>query len=144
MRLDQTLILIPVLAQVLLTVIVLVLLGRARAQSMRERRQRMDDVALATATDWNESARKLANNYANQFETPVLFYVAALFALVTRTVDVALMLLALLFVASRIAHTAIHIGANRVQPRFTAFLVGLGAVTAMWALIGWRVLAAAI
>ncbi|PPD27174.1 MAG: hypothetical protein CTY20_13190 [Hyphomicrobium sp.] len=144
MRIDQNLILLPVIAQVILTFAVLVMMGRARAQSMRERRQKMDDVALATATDWNENARKLANNYANQFETPVLFYVACLFALVTRSVDVALMVLALVFVASRIAHTAIHIGANRVTPRFTAFLVGVAALMGMWALLGWRVLTAAL
>lgn len=144
MRLDQNLILLPVLAQVILTFAVLVMMGRARAQSMRERRQKMNDVALATATDWNENARKLANNYANQFELPVLFYVACLFALVTRSVDIALMVLALVFVASRIAHTAIHIGANRVMPRFTAFLVGVGALMGIWLLIGWRVVTAAL
>lgn len=144
MRIDQNLILLPVLAQVILTFAVLVMMGRARAQSMRERRQKMDDVALATAADWNEQARKLANNYTNQFETPVLFYAVCLFALVTRSVDVALMVLALVYVASRIAHTVIHTGANRVTPRFTVFLVGVGALMGMWVLLGWRVLTAAL
>lgn len=141
MRIDQSLILVPVLAQVLLTLVIAVLLLRARAQSMRERRQRMDDVALATASDWNAAARKVANNYASQFELPVLFYAACAFALITRSVDVALMLLALAFVASRIAHSAIHIGPNRVAPRFTAFLAGFTLLALMWLLLGWRILA---
>lgn len=144
MRLEQNLILLPVLAQVSLTLVVLILMGRAKAQSMRERGQRMDDIALATAADWNDSARKLVNNYANQFEIPVLFYAASLFALVTRSVDVTLMLFALGFVASRVAHAYIHIGSNRVGPRFGIFLVGVAFVTAMWIVVGWRALAAGL
>lgn len=141
MRLDQNLILVPVLAQVLLTLVVMVLMGRAKASSMRERRQRMDDVALATSTDWNDAARKASNNYASQFEMPVLFYAVSAFALSTRSVDVAMVLLGLAFVATRVMHTYIHTGHNRVQPRFTVFLAGVAVLTAMWTLLGWRTLA---
>ena len=144
MRLEQNLILLPVLAQVALTLAVMVMMGRAKARSMRERRQRMDDIALATAADWNDDARKLVNNYANQFEMPVLFYAASAFALLTRSVDPLLMILALGFVASRVVHAYIHIGSNKVVPRFTAFLVGVAALTGMWALVGWRALAGGV
>ena len=144
MRLDQNLILVPVLAQVLLTLVVMVQMGRARARSMRERRQRMDDVALATATDWSDEARKAQNNYASQFEMPVLFYVVSTFALIPRSVDVVMVLLGLAFVATRVMHTYIHTGHNRVQPRFTVFLAGVGVLAAMWGLLGWRAIAAGL
>ncbi len=144
MRLEQNLILLPVLAQVALTLAVMVMMGRAKARSMRERRQRMDDIALATAADWNDDARKLVNNYANQFEMPVLFYAASAFALLTRSVDPLLMILALGFVASRVVHAYIHIGSNKVVPRFTAFLVGVAALTGMWVVVGWRALAGGV
>lgn len=144
MRLDQNLILVPVMAQVLLTLVVMVQMGRARARSMRDRRLRMDDVALATAADWSDEARKAQNNYASQFEMPVLFYAASAFALITRSVDVAMVLLALVFVATRVVHTFIHTGQNRVKPRFIAFLAGVAALTVMWTLLGWRTLAAGL
>ena len=88
MRMAQNLILLPVLAQILLTLVILALLPRARGASMRERRQRMQDMALAGKTDWNEQAQKTAASFDNQFELPVLFYVVAAFALITRMVDV--------------------------------------------------------
>lgn len=144
MRLDQNLILVPVLAQVLLTLVVMVHLGRARARSMRERRQQMDDVALATAADWSDEARKAQNNYASQFEMPVLFFAASAFALITRSVDAAMLLLALAFVATRVVHTYIHTGRNHVKPRFIAFLAGVAVLIAMWTLLGWRTLAAGL
>lgn len=140
MRLDQNLILVPVLAQVALTLVVAVMMLRARQRSIRDRGQRLRDIALATAADWNEDARKAANNYTSQFELPVLFYVASLFALVTRSVDLLLMILALAFVATRIVHTFIHTGANRVRPRFLAFAAGFGLLAMIWALVVWRVL----
>lgn len=144
MRVDQNLILVPVLAQVLLTLVIMLRLGWARRRSMMVRRQRIDDVALATDADWSDEARQCANSYKNQFEMPVLFYAACAFALVTRSVDVPLLLLALGFVSSRVVHAAIHTGRNRVYPRFMAFLAGVGILTAMWALIGWRTLAAGL
>ena len=138
---SQNLIVLPVLAQVLLTLVVLVLMGPARSRSMRERRQRLEDMALAAEKDWNEAARKVANNFKNQFELPVLFYVVCLFALATRTVDTALFVLACVFVLSRIAHTAIHIGPNVVAWRGTAYLVGFAALILMWVLLAWRIAA---
>lgn len=135
MRMSQNLILLPVFGQVLLTVAVLVIMALARQRSMAERRQGLDDVALAGAGDWNEQATKAANNYRNQFEIPVLFYAACAFALATRMVDVWLFGLACLFVLSRYVHSAIHIGPNRIIWRGPAFLVGTSAVCVMWILL---------
>ncbi len=141
MRVSQALILIPVFVQVLLTLFVLVLLFVERVRSMKERRQRPDDVALAAPTDWSEQAQKLRNNYGNLLELPMLFYVVALFALSLRLVDVWMLGLAVAFVLSRIVHTFIHIGQNSVLPRFYAVLVSMILVGAMWVLLMWRVAA---
>lgn len=137
----QNLILLPVFVQVLLTLVILALLPGARGRSMRERRQRMQDMALAGRTDWSEDARKTAASFANQFELPVLFHVVAAFALMTRMVDAWMLGLASLFVLSRIAHAIIHIGRNVVAWRFAAYAVGLVLLVAMWVLLAWRVIA---
>ena len=140
MRLDQSLILVPVLAQVLLTLVVMVLMGRARGRDLARTKRSFQDVALATDADWSPEARKIANNYKNQFEMPVLFFAACAFALVTRSVDLWLFALASLFVVTRVVHTAIHIGSNVVFNRGLAFLAGVAILLVMWVTIGWRAL----
>ena len=129
----QNLILIPVLAQILLTLVILAMLPVARRRSMIERRQRMQDMALAAKTDFNAQAQKIAACFSNQFELPVLFYVATAFALITRSVDAWMLGLATVFVLSRIAHAIVHIGPNIVAWRFAAYAVGLLALIGMWA-----------
>jgi len=140
MRMAQNLILLPVLVQVMLTFAVMILLVRARARSMRERGQGIEDMALAGEADWSTAARRVSASFRNQFELPVLFYVACAFALAMRAVDVWFFALAWLFVASRVAHAAVHIGPNVVKWRFLAFLPCLIALVAMWLLLGWQVL----
>lgn len=142
MRVSQTLILIPVLMQVGLTLCLFPFLFLRRARSMKERGQRPNDIALANDGDWSEDARKLANNYKSQFELPVLFYVIALFAYALRLVDVWMLGLAVVFAVSRIVHTLIHVGPNVVLPRLGAFTIGYAAVIAMTVLLFWRVIAA--
>lgn len=128
-----TVILFPVLAQVVLTLGVLVAMGPARSQSMRDRGQNLtdEDVRIGQNT-WSAQAVKVANNYANQFELPVLFYAVVAFALITSGVDILMFGLAWIFVLSRIAHAAIHIGPNVVKWRGVAFLVGFVALVLMW------------
>jgi hypothetical protein len=139
MRVSQSLILIPVAGQVLLTLAVLVLMGLARARSIRERRQKLDDLALAGDADWNEEALKYSNNFKNQFEVPVLFYVVCAFALMTRMVDLWFFALACLFVVSRAVHATLHIGPNRVAARAAAYIASVGTVALLWVLLLWRV-----
>ncbi len=142
MRIAQNLILLPVVAQVVLTLIILGILPIARARSMRERSQKLQDVAIAGDRDWNDFARKVSASYKSQFELPVLFYVACGFALTARMIDTAFLALAVAFVLARIVHAAIHIGPNVVLWRFRAFAVGLLVLIAMWGLLVWRIAAA--
>lgn len=135
----QNLIVLPVAAQVLLTVTVLIVMARARSRSQKERGQDMQDLALATSADWNPPALKAANNYKNLFEMPVLFFTASAFALITRTVDAWMLGLAWLFVLSRVTHTIVHVTSNIVMWRGSVFIVGVAAVVLMWALIVWRI-----
>ena len=141
-QVSQNLILLPVAAQVLLTCVVLLLMARARSRSMHARGKTAQDLALATASDWDAAARKASNNYNNLFEIPVLFYLATAFALITRMVDVWMLVLAWVFVASRVLHSVVHLTTNIVNWRGPIFLVGFVTVVAMWVLLLWRVAAA--
>ena len=109
---------------------------------MHARGKTAQDLALATASDWDAAARKASNNYNNLFEIPVLFYLATAFALITRMVDVWILALAWVFVASRVLHSVVHLTTNIVNWRGPIFLVGFVTVVAMWVLLLWRVAAA--
>jgi hypothetical protein len=138
----QNLILLPVFAQALLTFAVLLSLGPARHRSIADSRKSLQDMALAEARDWSETARKRSNNYKNQFELPVLFYAVCAFALITRQVNETMLELASVFVLSRVCHAFVHIGPNIVAWRGAFFIVGFVVLAIMWLLLMWRVAAA--
>ena len=52
----------------------------------------------------------------------------------------AMLALAWVFTASRVAHALIHVGPNIVKWRAIAFIVGVAIVLAMWLLLAWRIL----
>lgn len=119
--------------QVALTVAVLVSMGPARSQSMREHGQNLDDDDVRLGRNaWSDAATKRAKNYANQFELPVLFYAVVAFALQVGAVNTVMLGFAWIFALSRVVHAAIHIGPNVVMWRGVAFLVGLVALVAQW------------
>ena len=127
----QSAILYPAFAHVLLTIFVMLIMGRRRSASLRELGHTLDDIALGQDV-WTPSAKKAARNYANQFEMPLLFHAACAMALATKTVDATFVALAWAFIAARIVHTAIHLGRNSVMPRAVAFVISAGLTLAMW------------
>jgi hypothetical protein len=141
MRVSQNLILLPLFAQVLLSLAIMVVMGMRRGASLKAQGRSMQDVALAGDKDWSEGAVQASNNYKNQFEMPVLFFAVSAFALITRNVDAVMLALAAAFVATRIWHTIVHLGANQVSTRFVAFLSGVAVLLAMWVLLMARVAA---
>ena len=141
---NQVAILYPVFAQVLLTLSVYLLLLATRYRAMRDagRLRGGADIALGRYP-WPADAEKAAHNQRNQFELPVLFYAVVAFALIVGAADATLVGLGWAFVASRIVHSAIHIGPNKVRWRGPAFALGFLFVTAMWVKlflhVAWRV-----
>jgi hypothetical protein len=131
---NQLAILYPVFVQVLLTIVVycLLLASRGRALKAAGRQRGSGEIAMGRYP-WPEDAEKRAHNQRNQFELPVLFYAVTGFSLIVGAVDLTLVALAWAFVASRVVHAAIHIGANKVRWRGPAFILGFLIVTAMWA-----------
>ena len=62
----------------------------------------------------------------------MLFYLAALAAFALKVVTPALLVLAWLYVASRVAHSFIHCTSNRVKYRFLAFIASHGVLFVLW------------
>ncbi len=120
----------PVLAQILLTLVVLVVMGVYRRKAMMAREVRISEIAIKKDA-WPSKPQQAANNFTNQFETPVLFYVLAILAIHVGATGWTMVALAWLFVASRIVHAIIHIGSNNMLIRPLAFLVGCVAILGM-------------
>ena len=126
----------PAVSMAALTFIVwLRMYFRRIAQMKRERihPQAVATSAQATARLTDSSA---ADNFRNLFELPVLFYLAIVVAAQTAQVTTVTLGLAWLFVALRIAHSAIQCTYNKVIHRFYVYVCG---GTVLW--LFWGVLA---
>jgi hypothetical protein len=124
----------PVLAQILLTFVALLRMGAARYRAAAAGKVRLADVALS-GERWPEDCRKLANNAANQFETPVLFYVLTGLAIWAAAPLAWMLPLAWLFVALRGLHMVVHTGSNDVLARFRVFLASTTVLMLMWLVV---------
>jgi hypothetical protein len=122
-RVNGRMILLPVMVQVILTMVVYILLNFAKVRATKRgevnqaRRGLHDDA-------WPQSVIKINNNIRNQFEVPVLFYVLSFELLALNAVTIPVIAIAWLFVLSRIVHAYIHIGRNHVPSRRKAFMFG--------------------
>ena len=121
----------PVFVHVVLVLTVLIATGRGRVAAVRAGEVRLKDVALDSSR-WPERLRKPANNYQSQFELPVLFYALVALLVATGVADGVSLLLAWTFVASRLAHSYVHIGTNYPPHRLVAFTAGVAILAAMW------------
>lgn len=129
---DQTAILQPVVALVLLTAVVWIRLYFERLGEMRERR--IDPQAIATSTDRNATLRRTsgADNFKNLLEMPVLFYVLCLALFAAGEGTPAFVLAAWAYVALRTVHSLIHLTYNRVVHRFLAYAASGVLLFGMW------------
>ena len=121
----KEIILLAMAAQVLVTLWVYNHVGRARMQAGRERRITAETYAIVGEEP--DDLRLLTRALANQFELPVLFYVASLIAIMGYSTWLA-PLAAWGFVAARIAHLREMIGPNRVMRRRKLFFYGMAPV----------------
>jgi len=141
MTLVAKLLILAIAGQVLLTIIILVLMGRERVPRVMSGEIPLQDIAVER-TAYPLKARLLSNNFDNQFQLPVLFYVAALLALWAGIVNWPVVIAAWAFVVLRYVHAAIHITSNRVHQRFAVYATGLAVLVILWLLVLFPILLA--
>lgn len=73
-----------------------------------------------------------ANNLANLFEMPVLYFGLVPLLLLTHHAGHAQVALAWIFVALRLGHSLIHINRGKVILRFQVYLASCAVLSAMW------------
>ena len=128
---------VPVIFQVFLTLFVYLRLLQVKKRAVAE--GLVDRTRVALRDDaWPDYVIQVNNNIRNQFELPVLFYVAAILLWLLDSVHGAAIGAATVFVLSRIVHAGIHLSINAVPPRRHTFTVGWVAVLVMAALVLWE------
>ena len=127
---------------VLLTSIVGVVMFARRVAEMRERRIHPQVVASASQMMSRLTRTGAADNFRNLFETPVLFYAAALTVYAAQLSTPLYVALAWAYVATRVVHSLIHCTYNKVMHRLQAFIASFAVLWTIWGLIAWDVVVA--
>jgi hypothetical protein len=122
----------PMLAMVLLTVVVLIVMFRARVRAIREGHAPVSYFRVFQGSQEPEYAAQASRHFSNLFEAPTLFYVGCLAAMVVGLTERAVFWLAWAYVAARVAHAVIHLGANRVRHRLRAYALSWAILLAIW------------
>lgn len=125
-------IILPMAAHVALVAMLYVLLTAARAPSTWGIGRRPDG-----SNPWAQLEPRISANLSNQFEWPLLFYVACL-VLMQSPVDATAVVLAWVFVGGRVVHSAVQVLTSNIRLRGAVFTVNFLAVLGLWALIAWR------
>lgn len=131
--------LLPVFVEVGLIFLLMVLMGLERGRSLARGEIKRDDIAL-DGENYPARARQFANSFSNQFELPMLFFVLIAFILITRVGDILLLVLAWVFVISRLVHAYVHTTSNDVDWRFRAYGLGVLALVIMWVVFALKIL----
>ena len=130
--LDKTSILFPMIALAALTFAVLLLIPVRRFRAGFAGQIRDDDFKYGESARVPPEVSIPNRNMMNLLELPLLFYVACLTYLVIERVDGPALTLAWLYVALRIAHSAIHVTYNRVRHRLIAFALSNVVLVMFW------------
>jgi hypothetical protein len=119
----------PMAAHVALAAFLYALLTVARAPAVWGFGRRADG-----SNPWADMEPRISANLSNQFEWPLFFHVACLLLLQLQPGTVALVL-AWIFIAGRVLHSAVQILIRNVRLRGVVFTVNFLAVLGLWLLV---------
>ena len=121
----------PALALIFWIFVVGLVLMKRRRDAFVSRAVKPDEVSVSTER-YPLPARLASANFTNQFESPVIFFALVMLAMEVKATSHLMTLLAWLYVASRVVHTVIHIGPNKLPLRGAVYGVGMIALMGMW------------
>jgi hypothetical protein len=125
----------PVVAMVGITALAWLRLYQLRFAEMARRKIDPQSIALSAQKDAGLADTRGADNFNNQFQLPVLFYLAVAFEILVDGGDPLFVQLAWAFVATRAVHALIQWTYNRVVHRFVAYALGALILWALWVLV---------
>ena len=126
----------PIVAMVGITLLAWLRLYQLRFAEMLRRKIDPQSIALSAQKDAGLSDTRGADNVNNQFQLPVLFYLACVVGILADG-DAILLQLGWAFVATRFVHALIQWTYNRVVHRVLAYAFGALILWAMWGRIAF-------
>jgi len=132
MNMSNQPLIVPLIAQVVLSFLVWVWMLVTRWEAMKKNGVRMQDLATEEGLARIKGSFHTADNFENLFEVPVLFYALLVTVMFTYNSDVYYLMGAWIFVATRAAHSIVHCTVNIVALRFTFYFIGSMVLWAMW------------
>jgi len=121
---------VPMAAHVAMTALLYVLLTVARAPKVWGLGRRADG-----SNPWATLEPRISANLSNQFEWPLLFYVACLLLLQTGAVGTVAVTLAWVFVLGRLLHSLVQICTANIRLRGLVFTINFLATLGLWVLL---------
>lgn len=121
----------PALAMIFWIFVVGVLLAVRRKSAFASGEVRPEEVTVSTER-YPVAARLASANFSNQFELPVVFFALIMLAMEVAATGYAMAALAWIFVASRVLHSLVHIGPNKLPLRGAIYGIGAIALLCMW------------
>lgn len=126
----QPALILPMAFHVAWTALLYALLTIARAPAVWGIGRRADG-----SNPWAKLEPRIGANLRNQFEWPLLFYVACLLLLQQDATSHAAVVLAWIFIGGRLLHSAAQILTGNVRLRGLVFMVNFLAVLGLWAIV---------
>jgi hypothetical protein len=110
-----------------------------RRDDLKSGKVKASQIALREP-NWTVRTQQVVNCFANQFELPVLFYVLTILEIITRHADLIFLVLAWVFVLTRLMHALVHTTSNIVMRRGAWYGFGAIALLAAWMIFMVRIL----
>ncbi len=140
---ENTALVYPMFAMVVLTCVVLAALFRARTSSVASGQVSVSYFKTYRGGEEPDASVQLSRHFANIFEAPTLFYVVCLAAMIINQTAWPLHLLAWTYVLLRAAHAHVHTGRNKLRPRIFVYFSSWIVLLLMWIYLVVGVLIAA-
>ncbi len=124
-------VLLPLFVEVVLTFVLMLRMAALRNADYHSGAVKAQDIALRQP-NWPARTTQTAYSFSNQFELPVLFYVLTILEWVTRQAGYVFVILAWIFVISRVLQAYVHVTSNIVKWRGRLYIVGALVLMIMW------------
>ena len=132
-------ILAPLFVLVLMTFVIGFFLAGVRGPLLTRGEVRPEAISLRQP-NWPPRALQIGYSFQNQFELPMLFYVLTILAIISKHADFLFVVMAWIFVLTRLAHAYVHCTNNNLRARGSFFGIGALVLAIMWLIFMIRIM----
>ena len=122
----------PMIFLIIWTLLICCALGALRFIAVQKRQVNPKLYLVMSGYDEPTYLKKISRHYNNLLEQPILFYLACVLAISLNLESDTLVYLGWGYLASRLLHSAIHMGRNNALHRMGIFTISMLILLAIW------------